>query len=207
LTTRGSRRLRRADPKVAALQATGTLNRRLEAVTDPLFRTGGLFDPRDLLQVRYEMVRRHLVEDEPVAATAQLFGVSLPTAYQAYAAFKAGGLAALLTKRRGPKHGHKLTPEVLSRERPNLRAGDLVADLQHTFGLTIHRRSLERMLTGQKNFRATERSMLLRRCGWLREVAQLRPKRDACARRRVERAVAPRAGSVAERRAAAARIA
>jgi transposase len=32
--------------------------------------------------------------------------------------------------------------------------------------------------------------MLLRRCGWLREVAQLRPKRDACARRRVERAVA-----------------
>ncbi|HEY2781206.1 MAG TPA: helix-turn-helix domain-containing protein [Steroidobacteraceae bacterium] len=156
MTTRGSRRLRRADPKVAALQATGTLNRRPEAVTDPLFRTGGLFDPRDLLQVRYEMVRRHLVEDEPVAATAQLFGVSLPTAYQAHAAFKAGGLAALLPKRRGPKHGHKLTPEVLShieqrrRERPNLRAGDLVADLQHTFGLTIHRRSLERLLTGQK---------------------------------------------------------
>ena len=53
MTTRGSRRLRRADPKVAALQATGTLNRRPEAVTDPLFRTGGLFDPRDLLQVRY----------------------------------------------------------------------------------------------------------------------------------------------------------
>ena len=48
-------------------------------MTDPLFRTGGLFDPRDLLQVRYEMVRRHLVEDEPVVTTARLFGGSLPT--------------------------------------------------------------------------------------------------------------------------------
>lgn len=144
------------DAKVAALQATGTLNRRPQAVTDPLFRTGGFFDPRDLLQVRYEMVRRHLVEDEPVATTAQLFGVSLPTAYQAHAAFKAGGLAGLLPKRRGPKHGHKLTPEILShleqrrRERPNLRTGDLLADLQRTFGLTLHRRSIERLLSRQK---------------------------------------------------------
>jgi hypothetical protein len=79
------------DAKVAALQATGTLNRRPQAVTDPLFRTGSFFDPRDLLQVRYEMVRRHLVEEEPVAVTAQVFGVSLPTAYQAHIAFKAYG--------------------------------------------------------------------------------------------------------------------
>jgi hypothetical protein len=91
------------DAKVAALQATGTLNRRPQAVTDPLFRTGSFFDPRDLLQVRYEMVRRHLVEEEPVAVTAQVFGVSLPTAYQAHIAFKAYGLAGLLPKRRGRK--------------------------------------------------------------------------------------------------------
>jgi len=110
----------------------------------------------------FPRVRRHLVEDESITATAQLFGVSLPTAYQAHAAFKAGGLAGLLPKRRGPKHGHKLTPDVLShieqrrRERPNLRTSDLLADLQRTFGLTIHRRSLERLLKGQKNFRVIE---------------------------------------------------
>jgi transposase len=155
--TKGNPRLRRAvDAKLASLRATGTLNGKPHAVKDPLFRTGSFFDPRDLLQVRYEMVRRHLVEDEPVAEAAQLFGVSVPTAYQAQAAFKAGGLVALLPKRRGPKHGHKLTPEVLlhieqrRRERPNLRAGDLLAELQSTFGLTIHRRSLERLLGGKK---------------------------------------------------------
>lgn len=156
MTTRTGRRIRPLDAKVTALQATGTLNRKPQAVTDPLFRTGGFFDPRDLLQVRYEMVRRHLVEEEPVAVTARQFGVSLPTAYQAHVAFKAYGLAGLLPKRRGPKHGHKLTPEVLShieqrrRERPNLRASDLLADLQRTFGLALHRRSLERLLSGQK---------------------------------------------------------
>jgi transposase len=155
--TKGNPRPRRAvDAKLVSLQATGTLNGKPQAVKDPLFRAGSFFDPRDLLQVRYEMVRRHLVEDEPVAHTAQLFGVSVPTAYQAQTAFKAGGLVALLPKRRGPKHGHKLTPEILlhieqrRRERPNLRAGDLLTELQRMFGLSIHRRSLERLLSVKK---------------------------------------------------------
>ena len=144
------------DAKLAALAATGTLNRNPQAVSDPLFRGGGFFDPRDLLQVRYEMVRRHRFEAMPVAATAQLFGVSLPIAYQAHAAFDAAGIAGLLPKRRGPKQGHKLTPEILAhiaqrrRERPDLRTGDLLAELQRTFGLAIHQRSLQRLLYGKK---------------------------------------------------------
>ena len=144
------------DAKLAVLEAIGTLNRNPDAVVDPLFRGRGFFDPRDLLQVRYEMVRRHHVEDVPMAMTARLFGVSLPTAYQAQAAFAADGLAGLLPKRRGPKQGHKLTPEILAhieqrqRERADWRTSDLLEDLRHTFGLTIHRRSLERMLRGKK---------------------------------------------------------
>lgn len=140
------------DTKLAILAATGTLNRNPQAIVDPLFRSGGFFDPRDLLQARYEMVRRHRLEAVPVAITAQLFGVSLPTAYEAHAAFDAGGLAGLLPKRRGPKQGHKLTPEILAhvaqrrRERPDLRTGDLLAELQQIFGLVIHRRSLQRLL-------------------------------------------------------------
>lgn len=142
--------------KLAALKATGTLNRQAQAIIDSLFRGGGFFDPRDLVQVRYEMVRRHRVEEVPVAMTAHLFGVSLPTAYQAHAAFEAAGIAGLLPKRRGPRQGHKLTPEVQAylerrrRERPDWRTGDLLADLQRTFGLTVHRRSLERMLRSKK---------------------------------------------------------
>lgn len=145
-----------SDAKLAALEATGTLNRNPQAVIDPTFRGGGFFDARDLLQLRYEMVRRHRVESMPVAMTAQLFGVSLPTAYQAHAAFEAGGLAGLLPKRRGPKQGHKLTAQVLAhieqcrRDQPHWGTRELLAELQQTFGLTIHRRSLERVLQGKK---------------------------------------------------------
>jgi transposase len=154
LARRSSRR--NPDPKLAALKATSTLNRNPQAIIDPQFRGDGFFDPRDLVQVRYEMVRRHRVEDVPIAMTARLFGVSLPTAYQAHAAFEAAGIGGLLPKRRGPRQGHKLTPEVVAhlerrrRERPDWRMGDLQADLQRTFGLTVHRRSLERMLRDKK---------------------------------------------------------
>ena len=156
MTIGKKRPVRASDPKLAALQATHTLNRRPGAVADPLFRGGEFFDPRDLLQVRYEMVRRHRIEGVAVATTARLFGVSVPTAYQADAAFAAAGLAGLLSKRRGPKQGHKLTPQVLAhlerrrRERPEWGIRELLAELRESFGLTIHRRSLERVLRGKK---------------------------------------------------------
>ena len=54
-------------PNFAALAASGTLNRDPQAVRDPLFRGGGFFDPRDLLQLRYEMIRRHRIE-KPVGS-------------------------------------------------------------------------------------------------------------------------------------------
>ena len=141
---------------MAALRATRTLNRDPQAVVDPLFRDSEFFDPRDGLQVRYEMVRRHRVEGTSMTTTARLFGVSLPTTYQTEATFRAEGLAGLLPKRRGPKHGHKLTPQILAhlerrrREQPDWGIGQLLSELQQTFGLTIHRRSLERVLRGKK---------------------------------------------------------
>ena len=55
--------------KLAALAASGTLNRDPQTVRDPLFRGGGFFDPRDLLQLRYEMIRRHRIENLSVAVT------------------------------------------------------------------------------------------------------------------------------------------
>ena len=49
---------RRPDPKVEALRAERSLNPRPETVTDEEFRTSEFFDARDLVQVKYEMVRR-----------------------------------------------------------------------------------------------------------------------------------------------------
>lgn len=147
---------RAADQKARDLQRTGTLNPRPGAVTDALFRENPFFDVRDLLQVRYEMLRRHRADALSILAAAAAFGVSRPTFYQAQTAFQRAGLAGLLPKPRGPKGGHKLSLEVLDYvERlkaadPALTTPACVQAVHGRFGVTIHRRSLERALGRRK---------------------------------------------------------
>ena len=56
------------DPKVQALRAERSLNPRPEAVSDERFSSSEFLDARDLVQVKYEMVRRARVDGEPVGA-------------------------------------------------------------------------------------------------------------------------------------------
>ncbi len=51
-----------SDPKLAALRQHGCLNPRPDKVVDPIFASSDFFDPRDLVQVKYEMVRRVRVD-------------------------------------------------------------------------------------------------------------------------------------------------
>jgi transposase len=147
---------RKADPKTLELQRSGTLNRHPGTVLDPLFQANAFFDPRDLLQVRYEMLRRHSSEEKSIRHAALAFGVSRPTFYHVQAAFIQFGLAGLLPKQRGPKERHKLTGEVLAYVRglkatqPGLTTTQHVQAIQQRFGITVHRRSLERALQSKK---------------------------------------------------------
>src|SRR6266478_7850155 len=106
-------RPKKPDQKRLELKRTGTLNPRPYSVSDMLFQENPFFDPKDLLQVRYEMLRRHSVERVSIVDVATKFGVSRPTVYQAQAAFQQAGLSGLLPRRRGPKEGHKLSAEII----------------------------------------------------------------------------------------------
>src|SRR5258706_12731220 len=86
---------RRDDGKDAALAASRTLNSDPQKVTDPAFTAGGFFDPADLLQVKYEMVRQIEVDGVPVSAAASAFGFARPSVYNAP--------AALAARRPGPR--------------------------------------------------------------------------------------------------------
>ena len=106
---------RREDPKEAALREARCLNPRPEAVADDAFTARPeFFDARDLVQVKYEMVRRVRAEGQPVTKAAAAFGFSRPAYYQAAAAVDAGGLAALVPERPGPRRAHKLTDQVVA---------------------------------------------------------------------------------------------
>ncbi len=143
---------RRQDPKVAALRAERSLNPRPEDVTDEAFRSSEFFDARDLVQVKYEMVRRVRVDGEPVSRSAAAFGFSRPSFYQAAAAVDAQGLAGLVPARPGPRRAHKLTGEVVAfaqaaREGdPALRSAELAELIAGRFGISVHPRSVERAL-------------------------------------------------------------
>ena len=147
---------RNPDPKLDALRQHGSLNPNPHKVTDPLFAASDFFDSRDLVQVKYEMVRRVCVEGQPAGRSATAFGFSRPSFYQAQAALEREGLAGLVPKKRGPRRSHKLGTEVIDflqgelSEEPSLSAAELARRIQKRFELQVHPRSIERALARQE---------------------------------------------------------
>ena len=146
----------RKDPKAAALLEDGTLNPFPEKVSDPKFRESEFFDPRDAVQVKYEMLRCVSVENVSVTDATGEYGVSRPTYYQAKANFDEGGIAGLVPKKRGPRGPHKLQGEILayveSQHVPGepIRARELAKLIREEFSVKVHPRTIERALGGKK---------------------------------------------------------
>ena len=146
----------KSDPKSDTLRRQGCLHPHPEKVKDETFAASEFFDPRDLVQVKYEMLRRVRVDGQPVSHAAAGFGLSRPSYYQAQTAYEEGGLPALLPKKPGPRRAHKLSAEVVTAvrealaEQPELSPPQLVRLVEERFGLSVHRRSIERALARQE---------------------------------------------------------
>lgn len=141
--------------KEDALRANGTFNTRTEGVSDPLFGKGDFFDARDLVQVKYEMLRRVREDGMRVAQAASAFGFSRVAFYEILRAWQSHGVSGLLPRPRGPKHAHKLTDEVMDfvrgaqAEDTTLHAPGLAKRVRERFGIEVHPRSIERALARQ----------------------------------------------------------
>jgi transposase len=106
--------------------------------------------------VKYEMLRRVRSDDFTVRQAAQLFGFSRPSFYQAQETFARGGLGALVPQKRGPRRAHKLSQKIMAFIERTLAGdpeADLVAAVQQKFGISVHRRSIERALARAKKKR------------------------------------------------------
>ncbi len=142
--------------KVEALRAEGTLNPMPENVRDPKFQDNEFFDPHDIVQVKYEMLRRVSVENASVSAATEEYGVSRPTYYQSRASFDKAGIAGLVPQKRGPRGPHKLRGEALAFVQQQhvagepVRARELAKLVRRKFDLNIHPRTIERAVVGKK---------------------------------------------------------
>ena len=148
--TRGSRQ--RAH-RQQVLKAQGAVHPHPEAVADPLFRDGAFFDPNDLVQVKYEMLRSVEKDGRAVVEAAEAFGLSRPVYYVTRELFSREGLPGLLPRKRGPKRPHKLTEENLAvlahavRMAEHMPSGaELTALLAERCGISAHPRSILRRL-------------------------------------------------------------
>jgi len=138
--------------KVQALRQSGTFNARAGAIRDRLFLEESFFDPQDLTQVKYEMLRRVQKDEMPISAVAAAF-------YKARRDFTREGLVGLIARRRGPKEGHKVTREIVSfverirSQEPLIGTPELVRRIQKEFAVMVHRRTVERALVAAKKKR------------------------------------------------------
>lgn len=122
-------------------------------VTAEIVSRSVFFDPHDLVQMKYEMLRHVDVDEAPVTEAARSFGLSRVSFYEARRHYTEGGVAGLLPRKRGPKGPYKMTEEIMtfiqdligqSEGKPNWKA--LSRRIEEEFGLTVHPRSIERRI-------------------------------------------------------------
>jgi transposase len=139
-----------SDEKLTFLRQSHTLHPHPEGVRDSLFTSASpFFDPRDLVQVKYELLRRVRVDGYSVSDATELFALSRPTFYTAQAAWERAGISGLLPVPTGPRHAHKLTEEIVAELQvlaKTMSSADLARWLKEQRSLSVHPRSIERAL-------------------------------------------------------------
>jgi len=131
-----------------ALKLHGLLHPHPEAVTAEVFRDGGLFFlAADKVQVKYEMLRAHLVDGVSATEAAGLHGYSRGGFYLVLASFSEEGMTGLLDERRGRRGPLRVTDEIVQflRSAPRETSGaQLALEVEQRFGVSLHRRTVER---------------------------------------------------------------
>lgn len=130
------------------LEQAGLIHPRPAAVSAPLFDgRESFFLALDKVQVKYEMLRAHLIDGLSATAAAEQHGYSRAAFYLVTAAFDAAGMRGLLDEPRGRRGPLKLTPELvefLASADRGLSGAQLALEVESRFGVSLHRRTIER---------------------------------------------------------------
>ena len=142
--------------KEAFLKANHTFNFRNDKVIASRFIESDLYASRDLLQVRYELVRSIEEGDIALDEVPDKYGVSSVTAKRYVRSFKEGGMIALVPEQKGPKGPSSLDDEALRfidsyiAEHPKASGRKVHEALESERHLGISKRTVERYLSSKK---------------------------------------------------------
>jgi len=142
--------------KRRALDQNATPNKNADKVADPKFKNVAFFDPDDIVQVKYEMLRSAQKDGTGIIKASKSFGFSRITFYKVSKAFKESGLVGLIPQKKGPHRAHKLSEEVMEfvgrliEQKPGIRSSGIRQEIKDRFDLTVHKRSIERAIDRSK---------------------------------------------------------
>ena len=139
------------DIKYQTLQNNKTLNKHPGRVKDSLFQEYDFFDARDLIQVKYEMLRKVEQEKWSVAKASKTFGFSRPSFYKTHHDFKRDGVNGLISGKRGPKKAHKISADIILFVEELIKCQQIsmkiiVKKVEETFNIKVHQRTIERAM-------------------------------------------------------------
>jgi hypothetical protein len=157
--------------KYEFLEKEGLLNQKPERISPSLFADNDFFDPLDLTQVRYEMLRSARIEKipvatqvryemlrsariekTPVAKACKLFGFSREYFYRLERNFMAHGLVSLLGSPKGRRPLIAINQEIVNFivhrriDNPNLSGDDLRKEILKLYKIDCSRRTVERVI-------------------------------------------------------------
>lgn len=140
--------------KLKLLENSGTLNPKPNLVKDELFLQNKFFDPHDLLQIKYEMLRHVKIDHWNITKATTTFGMSRPAFYKLENDFKLG-MSGLLPKKRGPQHPSKLASEVVKfitqkKQKEHMPWSELQLAIKKQFKLSLHIRTMQKMLSNSE---------------------------------------------------------
>jgi transposase len=141
-----------SNDKINFLQKEGLLNPKPERVRHSLFQANDFFDPLDLPQVRYEMLRMARVDHAPVSEACKQFGFSREYFYRLERDFLLRGYVSLLGSFRGRRPLIALNQEIVNfiihrkMTTPNLTGEDIHKELKTTYQVECSRRTVERII-------------------------------------------------------------
>ena len=139
--------------KLEFLKQENLENSRADRVTHELFKNINFFDPYDLPQVRYEMLRTVHAEDTSVVNTCKLFGFSREIYYRLERKFMEEGLVCLLgSSKAGRRPLIALNQEIVNYivyrkiDSPDLSGADLCKEICEIYKVDCSQRTVERLL-------------------------------------------------------------
>ena len=134
----------------------GTYNKNHNKVTEPKFLGDVFYDPMDIVQVKYEMLKEVEKRAATVADAATVYGFSRTAFYIIKEAFSKQGIKGLIPEKPGPRNPHKLTRENQGRidnylkENPDVSASEIAEFISRDVGVNLSKRTVERYRSKKK---------------------------------------------------------